>query len=167
MASPVPFGVAERDTLRREDKKPPVNLHKIRSCPRRRRSSWPARQATDALNGGDVERFLSFHTDDALLHIPGRSPFAGDHSGKERLRPLALAQAQTPTRTEIHDVLVSGEHAVMLGVVRSNLGGQEVEDRQVLVFHFRDDQISEVWVYPWDQYRFDEAVTALGPAQQG
>lgn len=36
------------------------------------------RQATDALNRGDTERFLSFHADDVVIHFPGRSPFAGD-----------------------------------------------------------------------------------------
>ena len=125
------------------------------------------REASEALDRGDTERFLSFHTDDAVLHIPGRSAFAGDHSGKENLRRLAQAQAQAPSRTEIHDILVTGEHAVMLGVVRGNIGGQEIEDRQVLVFHHRDGQISEVWVYPGDQYRFDEVAAALAPGQQG
>ena len=120
------------------------------------------REATQALDGGDVERFLSFHTDDAVLHIPGRSPFAGDHSGKENLRQVAQAQAQGASRTEIHDILVTGEHAVMLGVFRSNVGGQEIEDREVLVFRHRDGQISEVWFYPSDQYAFDEAAATLG-----
>jgi ketosteroid isomerase-like protein len=120
------------------------------------------RDATAALDEGDVERFLSFHTDDAVVHIPGRSPLAGDHSGMEALRQLAQTQAQAPTRTEIHDVLVGNEHAVMLGVVRGDLGGQEIEDREVLVFHVRDGLVSEVWVYSWDQYRFDEAVAAIG-----
>lgn len=120
------------------------------------------REATEALDEGDVERFLSFHTDDAVLHIPGRSPFAGDYKGKENLRQAARAQAQTGSRTEIHDILVTSEHAVMLGVARWNVGGQEIEDREVLVFHHRDGQISEVWFYPSDQYSFDEAAATLG-----
>ena len=120
------------------------------------------RQATEALNEGDVERFLSFHTDDAVLHMPGRSPFAGDHSGKDALRQLAEAQVQTLSRTEIHDVLVTDEHAVVLGVVQNSAGGQEIEDKEVLVFHYRDGQIAEVWFYPWDQYGFDEAAATVG-----
>lgn len=118
------------------------------------------RDANDALNEGDIDRFLSFHTEDAVLHIPGRSPFAGDHQGQDALRQLVTSQIQSGTRSEIHDLLVSDGHAVMLSVDRGTIAGQEIEDRTVLVFHFRDGQISEIWFSPWDQYRFDELAAA-------
>ena len=36
-----------------------------------------ARTATEALSKGDMETFLGLHTDDTVLHFPGRGPLAG------------------------------------------------------------------------------------------
>lgn len=124
------------------------------------------RDATDALNAGDVERFLSFHTDDAVVHVPGRSPVAGDHRGKDALRQLFQAQIAGGEQNNIHDVVVSGEHAVLLVELTGSAGGQQFQDRQVVVCHLRNDRMSEVWVYTWDQYAFDEAISALASRQQ-
>jgi len=124
------------------------------------------RGATDALNAGDVERFLSFHTDDAVVHVPGRSPVAGDHGGRDALRRLFQAQIAGGAQNNIHAVLVSGEHAVLLVELTGSAGGQQFRDQQVVVCHVREDKISEAWVYSWDQYGFDEAISALPSGQQ-
>src|SRR5437867_255662 len=44
-----------------------------------------ARSATEALSKGDVEGFLALHTDDVVVHFPGRGPMAGDYRGKDGL----------------------------------------------------------------------------------
>ena len=117
------------------------------------------RQATDALNRGDAETFLSFHTDDVVIHFPGRSPFAGDHRGQDAARQLIQGQIQAGGTSEIHDILTSQEHAVLLSLVRfTPPGGQAIEDRQVIVFHHQDGKFSEVWVYPENQYALDEMI---------
>ena len=36
-----------------------------------------ARSATEALSKGDMEGFLSHHTEDTVVHFPGRGPLAG------------------------------------------------------------------------------------------
>ncbi len=116
------------------------------------------RQATDALNRGDVDTFLDFHTDDVVVHFPGRSAFAGDHN-KDKFRQLVQGQVQAGGTSEIHDILTSPEHAVLLVLLRFNPpGGQVLEDRQVVVFHHRDGKASEVWTYPGDQYQLDELI---------
>ena len=118
------------------------------------------RQSTDALNRGDVEAFLGFHTDDVVVHFPGRSPIAGEHRGKQKFGELLRGQLQAGPNVEIHDVLASGEHAVVLNLVRFNPpGGQAFEDRQVVVFHHREGKVSEVWVYPENQYQLDELIS--------
>lgn len=118
------------------------------------------RQATDAINRGDVEGFLGFHTDDVVVHLPGRSPIAGEHRGKERFGELIAGQIQAGANVEIHDVLTSAEHAVVLNLLRLGPpGGQTIEDRQVIVFHHREGRISEVWIYSEDQYQFDEVIS--------
>jgi len=122
------------------------------------------RQATDALNRGDVEGFLAFHTDDVVVHFPGRSPIAGEHRGKERFGELLRGQIQAGAQVEIHDVLSSAEHAVVLNRVRLGPpGGQTIEDRQVVVFHHREGKVSEVWVYTENQYQLDELISRTPP----
>jgi ketosteroid isomerase-like protein len=117
------------------------------------------REATDALNRGDLDRFMSFHTDDVVIHFPGRSPLAGDHRGQDAARQLLQAQTQAGGQSEIHEILTSGEHAVLLSLVRINApDGNTVEDRQVIVFHHRDGKFAEVWVYPEKQYELDEMI---------
>jgi hypothetical protein len=42
------------------------------------------RRYVDAARRGDRETASGFFTEDIVLHIPGRSPFAGEHRGRER-----------------------------------------------------------------------------------
>jgi ketosteroid isomerase-like protein len=46
------------------------------------------RELDEAQLRGDVESFGSYFTDDVIVHIPGKSSFAGDHRGKEQFVQL-------------------------------------------------------------------------------
>jgi uncharacterized protein len=122
-----------------------------------------ARSATDALSKGDMERFLSFHTDDTVLHFPGRGPMAGDYRGHDGLAKLFQQQMQlldAPPEIENHDTLASDDHAVVLNKVRSTRGGQTLEQDQVVVIHFKDGKIAEVWLQFSDQQALDEMASS-------
>jgi ketosteroid isomerase-like protein len=112
------------------------------------------RKGTDALNRGDLETFLSLHADDLVTHIGGRSPFAGDYHGKEegsRLIQRQMEMLDGPPVFDLHDVLANDTHGVILGTQRVTRGGKTFEDRNVVVFHFEDGKVKEVWVMPDDQ----------------
>ncbi len=112
------------------------------------------RKGTDALNSGDMETFLNQHTDDVVVHIAGQSPYAGDHAGKEKAFGVLQQQMQTldgPPQFEVHDVLANDTHGVILGTQHASRGGRQFDDRQVVVFHFADGLINEVWVSSGDQ----------------
>jgi len=69
-----------------------------------------ARSATEALSKGDMEGFLSLHTDDVVLHFPGRGPMAGDYRGTDGLMQLFQKQMQmldSPPEIENHDILAN------------------------------------------------------------
>ena len=86
-----------------------------------------ARKATEAISKGDMETFLSFHTDDTVTHFPGRGPLAGDHRGKKGLMDLFARQAKmldSPPVIENHDILANDNHAVVLNKTRATRGGQ-------------------------------------------
>lgn len=118
------------------------------------------RRAFEALAAGDTEAFLDAHTDEVVLHYPGRGPLSGDYRGKDQV--TALLQRQTDLlggkspEVEIHDVLANDNHAVALQTFRGERDGRAIEDHSVLVFHMRDGKATDIWIHPQDQYSQDE-----------
>ena len=122
-----------------------------------------ARNATEALSKGDMEAFLSNHTDDIVVHFPGRGPMAGDHKGKDGVAKMLQQQMQildAPPQIESHDTLASDDHAVVLNTVRGTRGGKTLEQQQVVVMHIKDGKISEVWLQFSDQQAMDEMASS-------
>jgi ketosteroid isomerase-like protein len=122
-----------------------------------------ARSATEALSKGDMEGFFSLHTDDVVLHFPGRGPMAGDYRGKDGLVQLFQKQMQmldSPPEIENHDILANDDHVVVLNNTRGTRGGQTLEQQQVVVMHIRDGKIAEVWLQFSDQQAMDEMATS-------
>jgi ketosteroid isomerase-like protein len=58
---------------------------------------------------------------------------------------------------ERHDVLANDEHAAALVTIRGERAGkQQLNENEVLIYHFRDGKVSEVWIQSTDQYAADE-----------
>jgi len=111
-----------------------------------------------AWRAGDLAALIECYDDDVVLHYFGRSRFAGDHRGKSAALTV-LAQVQQLTHRkllEIHDVLASEDHAVILARERFERDGRQVESRRVLVYHLRDGKLAEAWIYDDDQRAVDE-----------
>jgi ketosteroid isomerase-like protein len=118
-----------------------------------------ARSATEALSKGDVDGFLEYHTDDVVVHFPGRGPMAGDHRGKDFLAEMFRQQMEmldVPAQVEIHDVLANDDHAVALNKISGTRGGRTLDQDQVVVMHLRDGKIAEVWLHFSKQQDMDE-----------
>jgi len=120
-------------------------------------------RAEQLMNAGDVPAFLDLHTEDAVMHIPGRGPLGGDYEGREGIaasfqREMELLDGPPTFRS--HDVLGSDDHAVSLGTQTLQRGGRTIEVRTTVVAHVRDGRFSEVWVIPEDQATYDEFFTA-------
>jgi ketosteroid isomerase-like protein len=118
-----------------------------------------ARDATAALSRGDMEGFLSHHTDDVVLHFPGNGPVAGDYRGRDGLANLFRKQGEildSPPQVQNHDVLANDEHAVILNNVRATRNGRTLDQQQVVVLHMRDGKIAEIWLQFSDQAAMDE-----------
>jgi len=122
-----------------------------------------ARSSTEALTKGDMESFFAHHTDDVVVHFPGRGSMAGDYRGKDGLGQLFQKQMQmldSPPEIENHDILANDEHAVVLNNTRGTRGGKTLEQQQVVVMHIRDGKIAEVWLQFSDQQAMDELAQA-------
>ena len=118
-----------------------------------------ARSATEALSKGDMEGFLSLHTDDTVVHFPGRGPMAGDHRGKDGVAQMFQQQMQmldSPPEIETHDILANDDHVVILNTVKATRGGQIMEQNQVVVQHIKGGKIAETWIHFSKQQDMDE-----------
>jgi ketosteroid isomerase-like protein len=125
---------------------------------RRAANEAAIRRYCDAWKSGDLAALVDCYHDDLVLHYFGRSPLAGDHRGKPAaLSVLARVGQLTGRRLlEIHDVLASDEHAVLLARERFERDGRELELNRVFVYHVRDGKLVEGWVYDEDQRVVDE-----------
>ena len=60
-------------------------------------------------------------------------------------------------QVEVHDVLASEEHAVVLARVRARRAGKTIEHGQYShVCHFQDGKLSEAWIVDVDPYELDD-----------
>jgi len=117
------------------------------------------RSGFDAFAEGDVDTLRQLFDQDAVWHVPGRSPLSGDHRGLDAILGF-LARTMELTggtfRAEVHDVVANDEHAVALYVTRGEREGRTLESRDVLVSHIRNGKLAEAWLLSADLYAVDE-----------
>ncbi len=118
------------------------------------------REGFAAFGRGDMDALRKqFFADDVRWHVPGRSPLAGDYEGPEQVIQFFARIFEMTGGTfsiEVHDVLANDEHAVALFTVRGERAGKQLNDNEVLTYHFRDGKVSEVWNQATDPYAVDE-----------
>jgi uncharacterized protein len=117
------------------------------------------RRSFDAFASGDMAAMRALVAEDAVWHIPGRGPLAGDHLGRDAVFAMfaRLVQGSDGTFTqELHDVLGSEDHAVALTHASARRGDHDYGGQDVWVFHVRQGQIAEAWWRPENLYAADE-----------
>ena len=117
------------------------------------------RRGFDAFAKGDVDTLRELFDQDAVWHVPGRSPLSGDHRGMDAILGNFAKTAELTGgtfRIDLHDVVANAEHAVGIYVSRGEREGRILEDRNVLVTHIRNGKIAEAWLLNDDQYAADE-----------
>jgi uncharacterized protein len=104
--------------------------------------------------GGDIDPVAKLLAEDVVWHVPGTSPIAGDHRGREAViayfdlrRRLAGGPIEITKRDEMHD----DEVVVQLADGRASIG----EWRTAGVYRVADGMIAEAWLVPLDLEHFD------------
>lgn len=115
------------------------------------------RDADDAQIRGDVETFGGFFTDDVIVHIPGKSSFAGVYKGKDQFLELfGRFIERVPEYTfEPHAYFADDEHGVNLQKSHYKRGNETLDTNDSFVCHFRDGKISEFWLLSDSDYVVD------------
>ena len=117
------------------------------------------RRGYAAYGSGDMDTINELFADDVVWHVAGRSPLAGDYTGKEQVFGFfATLQelSEGTSRVEVHDLLANDEHGVALVFESATRGGRSHEGNATHVFHLRDGRVTEFWDSQTDQYAADE-----------
>jgi ketosteroid isomerase-like protein len=113
-----------------------------------------------AAKRGDWDTAFHFLADDLLIHIPGRSAFAGQRFGKaaavDYIQSIRERYRDGAIELELIDMLCSEERVVLLVRERFHGDGEPIEIRRANVYRVEDDKVVEVSIFEADQYVVDE-----------
>lgn len=108
--------------------------------------------------GGSVQAVLDLLAEDIVWHVPGTSPIAGDHRGREGVAAYFEHRRELASATMVMHpgpLLADGDAVVQLVDGTAELGGRQVEWRTAGVYRIEDGRVSEVWLVPLDLAVFD------------
>lgn len=112
------------------------------------------RAASAAFGRGDLGILRSkFFAENMTWHIAGTGMLAGDYNGVAQVMDLLgrLSELTGGTvRPELHDVLVSDDHTVVLATVRAERAGKRLRLNLVHVIHAENGKAIEVWTHTSD-----------------
>jgi ketosteroid isomerase-like protein len=117
------------------------------------------RKFYSALASQDWDAAESCFTPDAVWHIPGRSPIAGDHRGwdailRDFLTKLGALSGHS-FRAELVDTLVGSKVVAAFQHATADRDGKHLDLTACQVMTFRDGRIAEVRGHYSDQYALD------------
>ncbi len=107
---------------------------------------------------GDFKAMLSACPDNVTFELKGKSKLAGKYTKEnfvsgfcEKLSQMSAGSFQI----EIHDVLASDRHGLVLGTVTVSKEGQKTQLRTVHVWRIENGKPVAGYEYPRDMYQFD------------
>ena len=112
-----------------------------------------------AAKRGDWDTAFGYFAEDIVLHIPGRSSWAGDRHGndaaREYIQTIRDHYRHGEIELELIDMLTSDERVVLLVRERFLGDGEPVEIRRANVYRVQGDEIVEISIFEADQYKVD------------
>lgn len=119
------------------------------------------RQGYADFDAGNVEAVNALLANDVVWRSPGASRFAGEYRGKQAVFEFfgRLMQEGLVQKHEIHDVLASDQHVVVLATVTATYKGRSLTSQVVDVHHENaDGELTEFWRITNDVADFDALV---------
>ena len=119
-----------------------------------------ARRGYRAFNEGHIDEAMATIHDEILWHIGGDNPITGDFRGKDAVLEMFGRFGQLTEGTyeaDIHDILASDDHTVVVGTYTATRHGRTHSARFVDVIHpAADGRAKEFWRFFEDQAAEDE-----------
>jgi len=115
------------------------------------------RQGYDAFARGDLETVGSLFDEAINWHVTG-GPLAGTYKGTQQVFGFfgqLFERSGGTFRLEIHDMLASDEHVIVLVRERAEREDQVFNANAVHVWHVRGNKATEFWGIPADVGAFE------------
>lgn len=115
-------------------------------------------KVAERIAAGDLEGAASYYAEDAVLHVDGNGPTSGEFRGRAEIMTMlgTMPDMIDSMEVDVHDMLFSDDHAVLLTRPTVHRGDRSLTVNRVAVYHFKDDQVSEIWLVGADQQAWDE-----------
>jgi ketosteroid isomerase-like protein len=117
------------------------------------------RRGYAAFSTGDLDTFRELFAPEIRWHVNGRNPQAGTSVGVDAVLGtfMRLASETSGTfRVEVHDLLATDNHVVVLARSSAERRGQRLETNYCHVFHLSGGRVTEAWIVNEDTYALDE-----------
>ena len=120
------------------------------------------RRGYKAFADNDVETLTEIIPDNATWHVPGRSPLAGDHKGREAIFGYFMQLAEKTGgsfKAELVHAVGDENYAVALQRTTATVNGKDYESFDVLVDRLENGDAVETWVWSGKPYEFDDLLS--------
>jgi uncharacterized protein len=112
------------------------------------------RAASAAFGSGDLTALQEQYFDPSIVwHVAGTGPMAGDYEGVEQVMGQLSKVSELTSgslQPQIHDVLVSDDHTVVLVTISAARAGKQIQMNLVHVIHAANGKATEVWTHSTD-----------------
>jgi len=112
----------------------------------------------EAFSKGDMDTVAKVFADDIRWNIGGRNILSGTYNGQEEVFAFfgkLMEQTGGSFSLEIHDLLASDDHVVVIVKESGSRGSKSATLDEVHVWHVKDGRASEFWGIPKDQQETD------------
>jgi uncharacterized protein len=117
------------------------------------------RSGYEAFGQGDIPGVLAVFDEGIQWHISGRSGLSGTYKGHDEVVGFFTQLGERSGGTfnlEVHDMLASDDHVVVLTRERAQRDGKSIDARVAHVWHLSDGKATEFWGIADDVYAQDE-----------
>ena len=115
------------------------------------------------VRAGDFDGAFAMFAEDVVFRIPGSSPLAGEHHGRDTamayLRKAQELSHRAAVEVEVVDALVSEERFALVVAERFQTDDGPVEIRRANVYRVRGEEICEIAIFEADQAAADALFT--------
>ena len=126
----------------------------------RERNIEVARKGYQAFNEQHLENVMATIADDIVWHSGGDNPISGEYKGRQAVMDLFMKYGQLTEGTsefDIHDIVASEDHTVVIGTATATRHGRTHASRFVDVIHpDKEGRAKEFWRFVEDQAADDE-----------
>ena len=127
---------------------------------KRERNIEMARKGYQAFNEQHLEDAMDTIADEVVWHSGGDNPLSGEYKGKQAVMELFMKYGQLTEGTsefDIHDIVASEDHTVVIGTATATRHGRTHASRFVDIIHpDGDGKAKEFWRYVEDPAADDE-----------